>query len=177
MKTKQQYMKAVFAKPINKISRVEKPLLQRWVIVDKKTERTIIDCRAYMSASANSSMVYADIWINNIKPEKLNAEAFTVKDKWSAGGTYIETCVSGSGRAGGWGYHKTSAAVASAISAAGVELYGTPYGRPVNNETPADARKRLKERCHIGGVGDGAIISALLAIAHAAGYNDVIMVN
>ena len=54
----------------------------------------------------------------------------------------------GSGRAGGGGYHKASAALGYAISNAGIALSE-----------------------HIDGVGDGAMDRALLAIAAALGVN------
>ena len=69
----------------------------QWLVIDKKTERTIIDCRVYMCRSANSSQVYASVWIH--------------------GDNYY---IAGSGVAGGYGYHKASAAIASALSSAGI---------------------------------------------------------
>jgi hypothetical protein len=55
----------------------------------------------------------------------------------------------GSGRAGGYGYHRPSAAAAEAISNAGFSLSRS-----------------------IGGVGDSAIEEALIAIAEAIGVKD-----
>ena len=62
----------------------------------------------------------------------------------------------GSGRAGGGGYHKASAALSYAISNAGIDLSE-----------------------HIDGVGDGAMDKAMLAIAAALGVKHayLILVN
>lgn len=69
---------------------------------------------------------------------------------------------SGHGKAGGYGYHKESAAIAKALDSAGVELYGTAYtGREDVDYT---------KRCYINGVGQSAVKGALFAIAHALGY-------
>ena len=94
---------------------------------------TVLDCRVYGSRST----AYACLWV------------------YGKGDFYAK----GSGKAGGWGYHKTSAAVDDAIDSAGFELYGSPYiGREQN----------YKKRCNISGVGDTAIETALMAIAKTA---------
>ena len=54
--------------------------------------KNIITARCYMGRSANASTVYASIWVHG-------------KDHQT----------SGTGKAGGYGYHKASAAVAEAI--------------------------------------------------------------
>jgi hypothetical protein len=66
----------------------------------------------------------------------------------------------GSGRAGGYGYHRPSAAAGEAIRNAGFELL-TDEGKP----------------CDIGGVGDSAIEQALCAIADAIGLKDYALVR
>ena len=103
--------------------------------VDSKL-KTIVDARFYMSykASATSS-VYCSMWV-------------TGKD----------TFTSGVGKAGGWGYHKESAALQDAITSGGISLFGDVYGNDIKT-TPA---------C-IGGVGQSAMRAAMLAIALAAG--------
>lgn len=73
----------------------------------------------------------------------------------------------GKGHAGGWGYHKPSEAIANAIDSAGITLLGSPYGRDVPENTI----------CHIGGVGESAIQSALSAIAVALGYDTFTIVT
>lgn len=70
---------------------------------------------------------------------------------------------SGRGSAGGCGYHKESQAIADAVSAAGVRLYGSPYPR---NGEPVDMKKPI----HFGGTGSSAYVDIMMAIARAAGY-------
>lgn len=124
-----------------------KEKISQWIVIDKKTERTIIDCRVYMGRSSNSSQVYASIWImgNNC---------------------YI----AGSGVAGGYGYHKASAAIASAVASAGVELFGHAY-------MPTREKPDFKRHADIGGVGESACRMAFNAIAYALGYRDIIMIE
>lgn len=86
--------------------------------------KELVDCRLYMGRSANASRVYCTIWIN-AEPHYGGA----------------------SGSAGGYGYHKQSAAVADAISGAGIVLSE-----------------------NIGGVGSNAIRGAITAIGVALGY-------
>ena len=159
MKTKQEYMRASFTlERENAINYGDKkPLLSRHVLIDKKTEREIVDCRTYGAGST----VYCSIWVQGIKDNKKPAD-------WVYGRT------SGRGSAGGYGYHKESAAVAKAIRSAGIILTGSPYGTPVNSDTPAQTRALLKKPAHIGECGEGSIRCALMAIAYAAGYTDVI---
>lgn len=95
-----------------------------------------VDIRCWMGRSASASTVYATIWCRG-------------KEEWA----------SGHGSAGGYGYHKESAAVQNAIASAGIKLYGDVYGR-----------KETKKEAFIDGVGDSAIISAALAITKALGY-------
>lgn len=80
--------------------------------------RTLVDARLYMGRSNSASTVYASFWVS--------------------GGDYL----SGHGEASGYGYCKKSAALGSAIRAAGIELSKS-----------------------INGVGEGAMEDALLAIA------------
>lgn len=61
-------------------------------------------------------------------------------------------CVSGGAYAGGYGYHRKSAAAEEAFLRAGIRLDS-----------------------HIGGHGDGAITEALTAIGHACGIDPVII--
>lgn len=57
-----------------------------------------------MGRSRNASTVYASIWVH-------------------ANGHYL----AGHGNAGGYGYHKESAAFQDAITSAGIQLVGSPY--------------------------------------------------
>lgn len=119
----------------------------QWLVIDKKTERTIIDCRVYMGRSANSSQVYASVWI--------------------MGNNYY---IAGHGQAGGYGYDKASTAIASALSSAGIKLFGNVY---LSHDTKPD----FKRRADIGGVGESACKMAFNAIAYVLGYRDVIMIE
>lgn len=159
MKTKQEYMRATFTtERENAINYgYKKPMLARHVLIDKKTELEIVDCRTYGAGAT----VYCSIWVQGLK-----------ENKKPAGWVYGST--SGKGSAGGYGYHKESAAVAGAIRSAGIMLTGSPYGLPSNSDTPAQTRALLKKPAHIGGCGDESIRCALLAIAYAAGYTEVI---
>ena len=153
MKTKQEGIKAVFTaenEPRNGWQYNNKELVDQYVVTDKKTEKVVVDCRVYMGKSRNASTVFASIWINGI-----NSQA--------------DLYVSGSGKAGGYGYCKASAAVESAIHSAGFELYGSPYNRKPENRTA------WKNRTYIGGCGTTAIKDALLAIAYTAGCRDGIL--
>lgn len=106
----------------------------------------LIDCRAWMGRSRNASTVYASIWVKN-------------GEHW----------YSGKGQAGGYGYHKISAAIGEAITSAGITLYGSPYRR----EDGVD----IDKRCSISGVGEGAIRSALRCIAQACGCEEFIIIE
>lgn len=70
---------------------------------------------------------------------------------------------SGRGDAGGCGYHKESAAIAEAVSAAGVRLFGRLYRY---RDEPVD----MKQPIHFGGTGSGGYADIFKAIARAAGY-------
>ncbi len=71
--------------------------------------------------------------------------------------------LSGSGFANGCGYHKESAAIADAVEAAGVSLFGNPYA-------PGDQPVNLKKPFHFGGTGDSAYREIFEAIARARGF-------
>ena len=159
MKTKQQYMIATM--PTVSVSNArnwsnEKETIRTMKLIDKKTERVVVDARWYMGKSSSASSVYCSLWC------------------MGHGVHEAAHSTSGKGVAGGYGYHKSSAALASAITSAGIALYGSPYGHAVNGDTPAQTKAMLKRTAHIGGCGDGSIECALLAIAYAMGYRDVI---
>jgi hypothetical protein len=137
----------------------DKELIGAYSVVGKINGemREIVVARAYMGRSRSASTVYASIWIH-------------------AG----EVCCSGRGCAGGYGYHKESAAFAAAIESAGIELYGDVYngGERWNHaenrentpqEIAAIKRRNAKKRADIGGVGESAMRAAFEAIARAAG--------
>ena len=120
----------------------EKELVQRIVVVDDAgSKQQIVDCRLYMGRSSNASTVYCSIWANgHINNERV----------W----------INGRGKAVGYGYHKPSAAMQSAITAAGFTLTDDN-----GDIMPIDGR------------GDGAMHDAAIAIADVLGYNDVILIN
>jgi len=84
-----------------------------------------ITVRWYMGRSSQASTVYCSVWI----------------------GARGEGYYTGRGQAGGYGYHKTSAAFAAAVRSAGITL----------------------ER-DVAGVGDSAVREAITAIGAACGY-------
>jgi hypothetical protein len=76
------------------------------------------------------------------------------------------------GTAGGYGYCRMSGAIQSAITRAGIELFGSPYA-PRNPDEKPDYR----QRADIGGVGEMAVREALLAIARACGYRKITIIQ
>lgn len=92
-------------------------LYQSIKAIDPKTGATIVDARIYWPGS----VCYACLWVRG-------------KKGWCTG----------SGKAGGYGYHKPSAALGEAIDSAGIELSE-----------------------HISGRGDSAMREAVEAIAKA----------
>jgi len=87
------------------------------IALTKKGLKNIVTCRCYMGRSNSASTVFASIWVHG------------------------KVYTSGYGYAGGYGYHKVSAAIADAISSAGIKLDKS-----------------------IHGVGDSAVEEALIAI-------------
>jgi hypothetical protein len=111
----------------------EKELIRSWNVIVNSNDglKNIITARCYMGRSASASTMYASIWIYDEKHH-----------------------TSGSGKAGGYGYHKQSAAISDAIESAGIEL----------NED-------------ISGRGDSAIKEALEAIAATLGFESCLIVQ
>lgn len=98
-------------------------------------QRELVTVRFWMSRSADgASPVYCTAWIHG-------------------NGNHGNEGCAGTGRANGYGYHKQSAALQSALDSAGVKL-----------------AKR------IDGVGETAMKDALLAIGRAMGYTDDAMI-
>lgn len=154
MKTKQAHIKAKFETREENAKNLsgDKELVSAYKIVDKTSERAIVDCRVW--ATKSGSTFYASIWVNIKKAKR--PESFE------------HGCTSGYGTAGGWFYDKESSSIGEAISSAGIGLYGSPYTH--HHEKPD-----FKKRANIGG--KGCHKEALLAIAYAAGYNNCIMVE
>ena len=111
----------------------KKELVNSWSVIVNSEDglKNIITARCCMGRSANASTVYASIWVHG-------------KDHQT----------SGTGKAGGYGYHKQSAAISEAIKSAGITLDKD-----------------------ISGMGDSAIEEALEAIAQALGFDDCLIVR
>lgn len=109
-------------------------LYREIVVLDPATGRAIVTARLYWPGEVTC---YASVWIYG------NRGA-------------VRSYGRGQGKAGGYGYHKPSAALADAISDAGITLHGDVYGREKTNA-----------RAYISGVGDSAMESACEAIARA----------
>ena len=101
--------------------------------------QTVCEARFYMARrSDGASPVYCSLWVSG--------------NQWT----------SGHGRASGYGYHKESAALQSAIDSAGIKITGDNY-----RELPSDATSDAMAR--IDGCGDSAACAAMRAIAIAVG--------
>jgi hypothetical protein len=121
----------------------DKELMSRYLVIahnpdvepnDYRRFITVIDCRVYMSyRSDGASPMYASIWIH----DPLHDRHF-----------------SGTGKASGYGYHKSSAAIGEAIERAGIKL-----------------------ALPIGGRGESAVRKALDAITRELGYSDFAIVE
>lgn len=111
----------------------DKELVQTYNLIAHKNNelREVITVRCWMGRSRTASTVYATIWVHG-------------PDCW----------VSGHGQAGGYGYHKISAAVADAIRSAGIELDQS-----------------------ISGVGEQGIRAAMEAIALKLGYKKTLIIE
>lgn len=145
MKTEKLTMKAKL--PAERVSNArnyggEKETICTYQVIGKLNGKlqSIAEARFYMGRSASASTVYCALWVSG------------------------ENYCSGSGRAGGYGYHKESAAMNDAIRSAGIELYGSNYASWSQDEKP-----NFKRRAYISGCGSESIRMALKAIARAAG--------
>ena len=98
--------------------------------------REVITVRCYMGRSASASVIHAVMWVK------------CADGHWT----------SGSGHAGGYGYHKESAAIADAVKSAGIEL------------KDLDRTDRKDRRFDLGGTGGTYYPQVFEAIARAAGY-------
>lgn len=98
--------------------------------------REVVTAKCYMGRSASASVVYVVLWVRCADGE------------WT----------SGSGSAGGYGYHKESAALADAVKSAGIEL------------KDMDRTDRPDRWFDFGGTGESYYPQVFDAIARAAGY-------
>jgi hypothetical protein len=99
--------------------------------------RDVVTVKCYMGRSASASVIHAVMWVK------------CADGHWT----------SGSGSAGGRGYHKESVAIASAISSAGIELQDL------------DRTDRKDRWFDLGGTGTSYYPQVFEAIARAAGYH------
>lgn len=106
----------------------------------------IVEVRFYVGRSRQASRVYCTLEVTTDQPSFRRAV----------------------GWAGGSGYHKQSAALQEAITNAGYTLHGDVYALRDSDLTPLEREEAMEKKASIGGVGDGAIRLALLAIAHEA---------
>jgi len=97
--------------------------------------REVVTVKCYMGRSASASVVHAVLWVK------------CADGHWT----------SGSGSAGGWGYHKESAAISDAIKSAGIELKDIKNGRK-------------DHWFDLAGTGGSYYPQVFDAIARAAGY-------
>jgi hypothetical protein len=79
----------------------EKELVHSYQVIDCSKKTTVIDCRLYMGRSKNAYDMYCNVWFHSC-------------DVWA----------SGTGRAGGSGYDKMSAAISYAFSNMGINNRG-----------------------------------------------------
>ncbi len=100
---------------------------------------SILTANVYRSRSGDgASPVYCALWV------------------------HASTCyTSGRGTASGYGYHKLSAAIDTALTSAGIELINSKTG----NTT------------HINGAGDNAIEESFTAIGKACGLDNVLILS
>lgn len=111
-----------------------KPVHEVTLVIDGDTDITV-KAVFYDTFSPEGTTLYCNLWV------------------W---GTDVYT--SGHGKAGGYGYHKQSAALMEAIRSAGITLTGDEYG----GDGPGDGSGS------IAGRGTGPMEAALIAIARAA---------
>jgi hypothetical protein len=127
----------------------EKETTLRMIVVGKRGKELapIVEARFYMGRSSSASNVYCSLWVHG-----------------------AEYCA-GHGVAGGYGYHKESAALQGAIKMAGITLFGSNYARAHDQK-----RVNFKDLAHIGGCGYGSMETALKAIARAAGAKGPLLI-
>jgi hypothetical protein len=105
-----------------------------------------VDVRVYMGRSSNASTVYASVWARAKARHKLT-RAIDAKGKRVTVDNLDGIWASGRGSAGGYGYHKESAAIEDALTDAGFSMEG-----------------------HFGGCGDTSAELAIEAVARYLGW-------
>ena len=126
----------------------EKERTSSYVVVGKRKGKlsSVVEARFYMGRSSGSSVVYCSLWVQG------------------------DNHCSGTGKAGGYGYHKESAALADAIKSAGITLYGSNYAHW------GDQKPSYKTQSRISGCGESSMAMALMAIARAAGATGQLLI-
>lgn len=136
----------------------DKETINAWVALTNTKDgiKELVTVRWYMGRASSASVVYCCIWVHG--------QSF-----W----------ISGKGQAGGYGYHKSSAAFQDAITSAGIKLVGSPYhGTKVvyekwDGEKRVQRKQDFKRECSIAGCGDTASEDAIKAICEALGYKKI----
>ena len=145
IKSKRNAMRAILpaTSVINEL-RLSGSMLEQHSVIEKTTGRTIVQVTINGTESGNTASII-------VHP------------------MHVEYSMYGHGRATGFGYHRTSAALQAAIASAGISLVGDPYNQGVG-------RIDWTKPVHIGGCGHRAMIDAMLAIAYAAGARFVVII-
>ena len=145
IKSKRNAMRAVLptTSVINEL-RLSGSMLEQYSVIEKTTGRMIVQATINDTESGNTASI-------SVHP---------MHDQFS---------LYGYGRATGFAYHRTSAALQAAIASAGISLVGDPYNHAVGK---VDWNKTIS----IGGCGHRAMTDAMLAIAYAAGARSVVVV-
>lgn len=147
----------------NAIQPRDKETVNAWVALTNTKDgiKELVTVRWYMGRASSASVVYCCIWVHG-------------KSFW----------VSGKGSAGGYGYHKSSAALQDAITSAGIKLVGSPYhgtkATYKQTECQEDGtykrvqhKQDFKRECSIGGCGNTANEDAIKAICEALGHKKI----
>ena len=145
IKSKRIAMRAILpaTSVINEL-RLSGSMLEQHSVIEKTTGRTIVQVTINGTESGNTAII-------SVHP---------MHDQFS---------LYGYGRATGYGYHRTSAALQAAIASAGISLVGDPYNQ-------VDGKVDWTKPVRIGGCGHRAMTDAMLAIAYAAGARSVVIV-
>ena len=134
--------------PVSNARQLDKEVIHQYHVIGlfNGVMASCVDCRIYMSRSGDgASPVHCALGV---------MDGPAVHETSSGNQVSFNYHTSGKGRANGYGYHKSSAAVADAIESAGIKL---------NSD--------------ISGMGDEAIKDALAAIGMACGASQVVVVG
>lgn len=113
----------------------------------------IVSFEATMSPSRDASTVYGFIWVRRFYDDSRHPAKAPKGDYHPVSFTHA-----GAGKAGGYGYHKTSAAFADALANAGIVIEGRKKGARTWHQVTAS------------GGGDSCIDDALYTIGESLGF-------